>query len=64
MQKKCSKCSEVFSYAERECWWDYKGSDYDAKLVKHEECGCINVIKYVGMPNREKWELNLKKKEI
>lgn len=55
MQKKCKKCGEVFEYDEKDCWWNYEGMDYDAKLVKHKECGCINVIRYVEMPNRDDW---------
>ena len=51
----CAKCKRYFDYVERDTWWDYKGMDYDAKLVKCPECGCINVIKYVEMPDRESW---------
>lgn len=52
---RCAKCAGHFDYVERDTWWDYKGMDYDAKLVECPECGCINVIKYVEMPDREIW---------
>lgn len=54
-QHVCIKCSDRFRYEPEETWWDYRGFDYDAKLVKCPHCGCINVIKYVEMPNREEW---------
>lgn len=60
MNLKCKKCQQLFEYSEAECWWDFKGMDYDAKLVKHKECGCINVVQYVEMPDRDEW---LMKKE-
>ncbi len=55
MEHVCIKCKDTFRYDSDETWWDYKGMDYDAKLVKCPQCGCINVIKYVEMPNREEW---------
>ena len=55
MVHRCKKCQELFEYTEDACWWDFKGMDYDAKLVKHKECGCINVIRYVEAPDREAW---------
>ena len=51
----CIKCSEQFDYKQEETWWDYKGMDYDAKLVRCPQCGCINVIRYEEMPDREEW---------
>ena len=55
MEHRCKKCGKVFEYTEDQTWWDFKGIDYDAKLVKHEECGCINVIRYEEMPDRDRW---------
>lgn len=55
MERKCIRCEAEFQYEVTETWWDYKGTDYDAKLVKCPLCGAINVIKYIEMPNREEW---------
>lgn len=54
---RCCKCAKLYEYTESEAWWDYKGADYDAKLVKCKDCGAITVIKYVEMPNRYDWDI-------
>ena len=55
MERKCCRCKKDFTYKNEETWWDFKGMDYDAKLVRCPLCGCINIIKYEEMPDREKW---------
>jgi hypothetical protein len=55
MEQMCCKCKDVFSYEEKDIFWDYRGLDYDAKLVKCPQCGAVSVIKYYELPNREEW---------
>ena len=55
MNQWCCRCHNNFDYKSEDTWWDYKGMDYDAKLVRCPQCGAINVIEYVEMPDREKW---------
>lgn len=59
---RCAKCGEQFSYKEEDCWWDYKGMNYDAKLVKCTYCNTINIVKYIEHPNRDEWYYEYKEK--
>lgn len=59
-EKRCKKCNMIFYYRESDAFWNYEGMDYDAKLVKCPLCNCINVIKYVEMPNRNWWDIKHK----
>ncbi len=61
--KRCKKCAEVFYYTENDAFWDYEGMNYDAKLVKCPNCECINVIKYVELPNRSWWDIKRYKED-
>lgn len=64
MKQKCCGCHNRFEYTNEETWWDYKGMDYDAKLVRCPDCGAVNVIKYLEMPDREEWLIDLDLSEI
>lgn len=55
MHKKCCKCGATFEYQEGDCYWDYRGSNYDTKLVKCDGCGAVNIVKYWFVPDRDSW---------
>lgn len=61
MDKQCWKCGELFDYQLSDTWIDYRGSNYDTRLVK---CGCckeINIVEYIELPNREDWKIKKEK---
>lgn len=47
MHQECKKCKTIFSFTSEDTWWDDHGSGYSTQLVKCNECGCINVVRYV-----------------
>lgn len=61
MEAKCSKCKSVFKYSDADFYWDYKGVDYDTKLVKCKYCEEINIIGYWKHRDRSKWEYEYEK---
>lgn len=62
MEKKCWRCGELFNYQLIDTWIDYRGSNYDTRLVKCGHCKEINIIEYIELPKRNNWKI--KKGEI
>lgn len=55
MRSKCCKCETVFEYKEEDVRIDYKGTDYDTRLVRCPFCGAINIVGYVENIDRDEW---------
>lgn len=52
---RCLKCMEIIEYERTDTYIDYRGIDYDTRLVKCPSCGESIIIEYIELPNREKW---------
>lgn len=52
----CKKCRTNFIFKPDECLWIEQGM-YSEKVTKCQECGCINVVKYVdGFNQNPNWD--------
>lgn len=56
MTRRCISCGQHFSYEETDVRWDYKGSNYDTKLINCKLCGKLNILDYWCHKNRKDWE--------
>jgi DNA-directed RNA polymerase subunit RPC12/RpoP len=51
----CWKCGVTIEYEKKETYIDYRGSDYDTRLIRCKECGEPNILEYLELPDRREW---------
>ena len=44
----CRRCGHLIKYHEKDTYWNEHNSGYSTKLIKCDNCGNDNILKYEG----------------